>query len=81
MMSPHASWDQPRTRRVVGLVAVGLAVEAALLGVVKLAPAMGTIMHPVYVVVAVLFALAIWHSGRRRTERRHGERRHAAPRE
>lgn len=81
MMSLYAAWGQPRTRRIVALVAGGLVVEAALLGVVKLAPAMAVIMQPVYLVVAILFALAIWHGGRRRADRRHGDRRQAAPRD
>jgi len=72
---------QPRVRRVVGLVVAGLVVEAGLLVVVKLGPALAVIMHPVYVFVAVAFGLAIWHASRRREDRRHGDRRHAAPRE
>jgi hypothetical protein len=79
MMSPHASSDAPRTKRVVGLLIGGLVVEAILLAIVKLSPALGVIMHPVYVIVAILFGLAIWHNGRRRTERRHGDRRHTVP--
>jgi hypothetical protein len=80
-MTPDASPVQPRAKRVVGLVIAGLVVEAGLLFVVKLGPALAVIMHPVYVVVAVLFGLAIWHSSRRRTDRRHDDRRHAAPHE
>jgi hypothetical protein len=72
---------QPRVRRVVGLVVSGLVVEAGLLFVVKLGPALAVIMHPVYVIVALAFGLAIWHASRRREDRRHGDRRHAAPRE
>ena len=80
-MSPDTFPVQPRVRRVVGLVVSGLVVEAGLLFVVKLGPALAVIMHPVYVIVAVAFGLAIWHASRRREDRRHGDRRHAAPRE
>jgi len=80
-MSPDTVPVQPRLRRVVGLVVSGLVVEAGLLFVVKLGPALAVIMHPVYVIVAVAFGLAIWHASRRREDRRHGDRRHAAPRE
>ena len=80
-MSPDTLPVQPRIRRVVGLVISGLVVEAGLLFVVKLGPALAVIMHPVYVIVAVAFGLAIWHASRRREDRRHGDRRHAAPRE
>ena len=80
-MSPDTVPVQPRIRRVVGLVVSGLVVEAGLLFVVKLGPALAVIMHPVYVIVALAFGLAIWHASRRREDRRHGDRRHAAPRE
>jgi hypothetical protein len=80
-MSPDTFPVQPRVRRVVGLVVSGLVVEAGLLFVVKLGPALAVIMHPVYVIVAVAFGLAIWHASRRREDRRHGDRRHAAPHE
>jgi len=80
-MSPDTLPVQPRIRRVVGLVISGLVVEAGLLFVVKLGPALAVIMHPVYVIVALAFGLAIWHASRRREDRRHGDRRHAAPRE
>jgi heme A synthase len=80
-MPPDASPVQPRVRRVVGFVVAGLVVEAGLLTVAKLAPSLAVIMHPVYVVVAVLFGLVIWHASRRREDRRQGDRRHAAPHE
>jgi len=80
-MSPDTLPVQPRVRRVVGLVVSGLVVEAGLLFVVKLGPALAVIMHPVYVIVAFAFGLAIWHASRRREDRRHGDRRHAAPHE
>jgi hypothetical protein len=81
MMSPHASWGEPRTRRIVVLFVSGLLAEAMLLGVVKLAPAMGVIMQPVYLVVGLIVIVAIWQSSRRRGDRRHGDRRDAVHRE
>jgi len=76
-MSPRAPSEPLRTKRIVGLLVGGLVVEAALVAIVKLAPALAVIMRPVYVIVAILFGVAIWHSERRRTDRRHGDRRHA----
>jgi len=61
---------------MVGLLITGLVIEIGLVAIVTLAPALRVIMHPVYVVVAALFALAIWHASRRREDRRHGDRRH-----
>jgi hypothetical protein len=79
MMSPRASSDPPRTKRIVALVVGGLVVEAVLLAIVTLSPALAVLMRPIYVIVAILFGLAIWHGERRRTDRRHGDRRHTAP--
>lgn len=81
MTAPGDSPDRPRIRRVVGLVVAGLVVEAALVWVVRLAPALDVIMRPVYVFVAALFALAIWHASHRHGQRRHGDRRHATRRD
>jgi heme A synthase len=80
-MNPDTPPVQPRVRRVVGLIVAGLVVEAGLLVVVKLGPALAVIMHPVYLIVALAFGLAIWHASRRREDRRHSDRRHTAPRE
>jgi FtsH-binding integral membrane protein len=77
-MAQDVSSNQPRVRRVVGLVITGLVIEVGLVVIVQLGPALRVIMHPVYVVVAALFAFAIWHASRRREERRHGDRRHGA---
>jgi len=79
MMTPGAPPDQPRVRRLVGLIAGGLLTEAALMWVVRLSPALTVIMRPVYLVVAAFFALAIRHATRRRQDRRQGDRRHAPP--
>ena len=74
-MAPGVSSNQPRVR-VVGLVITGLVIEGGLVAIVKLSPALAVIMHPVYLVVAALFAVAVWHASRRREDRRHGDRRH-----
>jgi hypothetical protein len=66
-----------RVRRLVGLLVAGLVIEAALVGIVRLSPAFAVVMRPVYLVVAALFGLAIWHAARRREERRQGDRRRA----
>jgi hypothetical protein len=76
MATLGTSSTEPRVRRVVGLVITGLVIELGLVFVVRLSPVLRVIMHPVYVVVAALFALAIWHASRRREDRRHGDRRH-----
>jgi hypothetical protein len=63
------------------LVLLGLIAEMAVFAVGHFAPAMKTLLPPVYALVAVLFAGAIWRAMRRRPghERRHagaGDRRH-----
>jgi len=78
MIDPATSPSRRRLRRIVSLLLGGLVIEAALVGVVRLSPALRVIMRPVYLIVAVVFMLAIWHVSRRRENRRHGDRRHAA---
>jgi hypothetical protein len=56
-------------------VITGLVIELGLVLLVRLSPVLRVIMHPVYLIVAALFALAIWHASRRREDRRHGDRR------
>jgi hypothetical protein len=79
MVAPDTT-DRPRQLRVLKL-AIGLViVEALLLVLAYLAPAMRVLLRPVYVVVAIIFAVAILHArGRNGEDRRHGERRHNAP--
>jgi hypothetical protein len=68
------------------LVLLGLAAEIIVSAVGYFAPAMRTLLPPVYALVAVLFLGALWHRYRRRPgrERRHagaGDRRHGDRRE
>jgi hypothetical protein len=56
------------------LAVLGLIAEMAVFAVGHFAPAMTTLLPPVYLLVAVLFAGAIWHALRRHPGR---ERRHA----
>lgn len=69
--------ERPRLIRVLILAAIAVAVEVALFSVGRLAPAMTTLLRPVYWVVGGLFALAMWHASRQRAtgDRRHNDRR------
>lgn len=72
-VAEHARW-----RRAVWLVVMFGIVELALVGVAYLSPALRVLMHPVYVVVAIGFLVAIHAATRRRHgDRRHGDRRHS----
>lgn len=64
-------------KRVIGLSIMGLMIEGACVAIVWLAPALRVFMRPVYVVVAAIFGVMIWHAwrGRSGTDRRHEERR------
>lgn len=65
-------------RRVMRLVVLAIVVELALWVVTRLGPALAPLMTSVYVIVAALFALAIWHARHRSgADRRHDERRHS----
>ena len=68
-----------RRMRVLKFAVLALVFEAALLLWVKLSPALGTFMRPVYVAVAVAFGVAMWRAARKRDggDRRHEERRHS----
>lgn len=70
-----------RWRRVGVLALTGLAVEAALFGVARLAPAMAGLMRPVYAAVAGVLAYALWHAAhaRRGGDRRRRDRRQTSP--
>ena len=69
----HARWR----RAVVLIVAFGL-IELGLFLVVYLSPALGVLMRPVYVIVAIAFLLSLHAATRRRHgDRRHGDRRHS----
>ena len=76
---PHHP-QRVRFLRYVALVAV---IEAALFFVGYLAPAMQTLLKPVYLLVLAVFVIPIWHATRKRAaghDRRHADRRHAGPR-
>jgi threonine/homoserine/homoserine lactone efflux protein len=66
---------------MIRLVLLGIVAEMAVFGVGYLAPAMTTLLRPIYIFVAALFLFALWHAARRRPghDRRHnapGDRRH-----
>ena len=76
MTSSDDQPERPRLRRELRLLLGGLVIEAALVWIVQLSPAMRALMRPVYLIVAVAFGVAIWHAWRRRAhDRRHGDRR------
>ena len=67
--------------RMLRLAVLAIVSELAVFAVGHIAPAMATLLLPVYILVAALFAVAMWHAARRRPghERRHpgaGDRRH-----
>ena len=71
--------------RMLRLALLAIASELAVFAVGHFAPAFRTLLLPVYLFVAGLFAFAIWHTARRRPgqerrragagDRRHGDRR------
>ena len=65
------SVEQARWRRVVMLVVAFALVELGLMLVAYISPAMRVLMHPVYILVAVAFLIAL-HTA---TRKRHGDRR------
>lgn len=64
--------ERARWRRAIVLLVAFALVELGLAFVVHLAPAMGVLMRPVYVVVAIAFLVTL-HAA---TRHRHGDRRH-----
>ncbi|HEY4216191.1 MAG TPA: hypothetical protein VGM67_03580 [Gemmatimonadaceae bacterium] len=79
------SSQQAHLVRMLRLATLGLVAEMIVFAVGFFAPAMKTLLPPVYLLVAVLFAGAIWHQFSRRPgrerrrpgsgDRRHGDRR------
>lgn len=69
-----------RWRRVALLALLGVAIEAALFGIARLAPAMAGLMRPLYAAVGGVLAFSLWHASqaRRGKDRRRQERRHAS---
>ena len=53
-------------------------IEAALVLIAYLGPAMRLLLRPVYVIVALIGVLSVWHAAWRRSrdDRRHADRRH-----
>jgi hypothetical protein len=75
--------DRAHLKRVIGLAAIGIAVEACLFMAARLQPVLGGLFRPVYWAVAIVFSVTIGRAVRRRTgrDRRKGERRHSLPEE
>ncbi len=71
---------QHRWWRVARLAMMGIAAEAALFGLAKLAPAMSSLVRPLYPAVAGVLVYALWHALHARTggDRRHEERRQSS---
>lgn len=77
--------QQAHTVRMLRLTILWLVAEVAVFAVGHFAPAMTTLLPPVYALVAVLFVAALWHALRRRPgherrrpgagDRRRGDRR------
>jgi hypothetical protein len=65
--------------RVARLAMVGVAAEAALYALAKLAPAMSMLVRPLYPAVAGVLVYGLWHALHARTgeDRRREERRQA----
>jgi hypothetical protein len=65
-------------RRIIRIAATVFAIEAALVLVAYLGPSMRVLLRPVYVIVALIGVLSIWHTAWRRSrdDRRHTDRRH-----
>jgi len=76
-----------RLRRIVLLAFGGFLAEGALAMLVHYGPSFAPLVRPAYVVIALLFFLAIWHTATGRSgnerrqidpDRRNGERRDSA---
>jgi uncharacterized membrane protein len=71
--------DQARATRIFWIVLITVVVEVLLYILTILGPALDGLVRPVYIIVAVVAVLTVWHALRRRVghDRRHGDRRHA----
>jgi ABC-type nickel/cobalt efflux system permease component RcnA len=71
------SLDPHRWKRIAAFSAIAGLFELGLMFVARLAPAMGGLMRPAYVLVGVVALFMIWHAWRRRggSDRRQDERR------
>ena len=66
---------------MIRLALLGIVSELLVFAVGHISPAMTTLLLPVYILIAILFGVAMWRAARRRPghERRHtgaGDRRH-----
>jgi hypothetical protein len=70
--------ERPRLRRAVVLIGIAIAAEIAMRWLAWRAPAFRPLVRPLYWIVPIAFALAIWHAVRKRSghDRRHSDRRH-----
>ena len=77
MTDPIEASDRPRMKRALHVAIIGVAIEVLLLIVGMLSPAMGPLLRPMYLVVAVIFLVAVWQAARPRTgrDRRQTDRR------
>jgi hypothetical protein len=66
--------DRAHVVRMIRLAVLGIAAEAVVYCLGYVTPAMRPLLLPVYLLIGVLFAFALWHAARRRPghERRHG---------
>ena len=73
--------DRAHLTRVLHLTAIAIVVEACLVAVAHLQPAMAGLFRSAYWLVGIVFAAMILRALRRRHggDRRHAERRHSAP--
>lgn len=74
---PTSIPGRARTRRIVLILIIAVAVEAALYALAKRAPALASLIFPVYFIVMLIAAYSIMHAlwRRARNERRHDDRR------
>jgi len=77
MAAPDTT-DRPRQLRILRLALGLIVIEAGLVIVGHVAPAMRALIRPVYLIVVLVFAVAMLQAARGRNgdDRRHGERRH-----
>jgi hypothetical protein len=80
-MTAVDSQQQAHFVRMLRLALFGIVAEMAVFAVGYIAPAMTTLLRPVYILIAALFVFALWRAAKRRPghDRRHnavGDRRH-----
>jgi len=78
MSDPIETTDRPRMLRMLRVVLAGVALEAILLGIAQIAPALRLLVRPLYVLLAVGVLVAVWQAARKKRtghDRRHSDRR------